>query len=280
MTRTLAFELFKEMVSRPEEKIELLPAALLIALDEYPHLNIQEYLRLIDGMASRIRSALDFEPEKEPLEAVERINHFLFDREGFRGNTKDYYDPRNSYLNDVLDRRTGIPITLSLIYMEVAARLGLNLKGVGMPGHFLVKYSHQGLEIFIDAFNGGQMLLEEDCKRRLQENQGEQFQFERSFLDAVGTRQILVRMLTNLKAIYLNRREFSKALAVIEKIILVDPHVATEFRDRAAVHYQLNNLRQALKDCAAYLELQPQAEDAETIRRNLKVLGQLLASRN
>lgn len=273
-------ELFREMVTRPEAQIDLASAALLIALDEYPSLNIQKYLGNINAMASKIQSNLDFSIQARPVEAIERINRFLFQVEGFRGNTEDYYDPRNSFLNDVLDRRTGIPITLSLIYMEVGKRMGLLLEGVGMPGHFIVKCLHQGLEIFIDPFHQGEILLEEECRKRLQQIYGNDFQFRRSFLDSVGKRQILGRMLTNLKGIYLNRKEFRKALSTIEKILLVNPDAAFEIRDRATVHYKLNNLSAALADWARYLELQPEATDSEEIKNNLNIIGQLIALRN
>jgi len=279
-TRTLAIELFREMVMRSEAGIDLASAALLIALDEYPSLNVQKYLGSIDAMASKIQSNIDFSIQAGPVDAIERINRFLFQIEGFRGNTEDYYDPRNSFLNDVLDRRTGIPITLSLVYMEVGKRLGLSLEGVGMPGHFMVKCLHEGLEIFIDPFHQGEILLEEGCKKRLLQIYGNDFQFKRSFLDSVGKRQILNRMLTNLKGIYLNRREFRKALSTIDKILLVNPDAVQEIRDRATVHYKLNNLSAALVDWARYLELQPQAADSEEIKNNLKIVGQLIAVRN
>src|SRR5437867_3405967 len=142
--RTLAAELFKEMVGRPERQVDLASAALLIALDEYPALDIQRYLREIDAMASAIRSEVDFSVEIRTIETIEKLNRFLFQTRGFRGNTEDYYDPRNSYLNEVLERRLGIPITLSLVFMEVGKRLGLRLEGVGMPGHFIVKCPHDG----------------------------------------------------------------------------------------------------------------------------------------
>jgi len=136
------------------------------------------------------------------------------------------------------------------------------------------------LEIFIDPFHQGETLLEEGCKKRLLQIYGNDFQFKRSFLDSVGKRQILNRMLTNLKGIYLNRREFRKALSTIDKILLVNPDAVQEIRDRATVHYKLNNLCAALVDWARYLELQPQAADSEEIKNNLKIVGQLIAVRN
>jgi regulator of sirC expression with transglutaminase-like and TPR domain len=280
MTRTLAIELFKEMVSRPDHGIDLASAALLIALDEYPNLNVQKYLCRIDTLASKIRAHIDFPVEDRPMEAIETINRYLFQTEGFHGNLENYYDPRNSFLNDVLDRRTGIPITLSLVYMEIGKRIGLNLQGVGMPGHFILKYQYRTVEIFVDPFRQGEILFVEECKKRLQQTYGEDFQFDPSFLSSVSKHQILTRMLTNLKGIYLRNKDYVRALSIIEKLLLINPDTPNETRDRAAVHYKLGNLSSALADWASYLELQPEAPDSDEIKNYLKVVGQLLAMRN
>jgi regulator of sirC expression with transglutaminase-like and TPR domain len=278
--RTLAAELFKEMVGRPERQLDLASAALLIALDEYPALDIQKYLREIDAMASVIRSEIDFFAGIRTMETIEKLNQFLFRSKGFRGNTEDYYDPRNSYLNEVLERRLGIPITLSLVFMEVGKRLGLRLEGVGMPGHFIVKCLHNGWEVFVDPFNQGEILLEDECRKRLELQYGTGFQFSRSFLDSVNKHQILTRMLTNLKGIYLQREEFRKALGAIEKIVFINPESHSEIRDRAAVHFKLNNLSYALADWVRYLEMQPNAADAAEVKNQMNIAGQLLALRN
>jgi regulator of sirC expression with transglutaminase-like and TPR domain len=282
MTRTLASELFREMVSRPAGEVDLAAAALLIALDEYPDLNLQEYLLRIDQLAEGIRPELQGSGSvaERPVDAIEKVNQHLFAVEGFRGNRDDYYDPRNSFLNEVLDRRTGIPITLSVIYMEVGKRLGLELQGVGMPGHFVVKCRHRDIELFVDPFNFGEILLEADCQKKLAQIHGQDFRFDRSHLDSVNNHQILTRMLTNLKAIYFEKQDYSRTLAMIEKILLVNPNAPDEIRDRGFIHYKLDHLSQALKDWSRYLELSPRASDAKEIERNLTVAGHLLAGRN
>ena len=280
MTRTLATDLFREMVSRPPEQVDLAAAALLIALDEYPGLNVSGYLDRIDGLAERTSAQLHFDAAQRPMETIESINYQLFEVEGFRGNQEDYYDPRNSFLNDVLDRKTGIPITLSVLYMEVGRRIGLKIEGVGMPGHFIVKCKHNGTEIFVDAFGQGEILLEEGCGRKLTQLHGKDFQFNRSCLDAVNHNQILTRMLHNLKAIYWNQQNYAKALGVIEKVLLINPTAAAEIRDRGFAHYQLNHLSPAIKDWSRYLELRPGASDAAEVSKNLKVAAQVRAFRN
>jgi regulator of sirC expression with transglutaminase-like and TPR domain len=280
--RTLATELFREMVSRSAGEIDLAAAALLIALDEYPDLNLQGYLLKIDQLAERISPQLQGlgSVAERPVDVIEKMNQNLFAVEGFRGNQEDYYDPRNSFLNEVLDRRTGIPITLSVIYMEVGKRLGLDLQGVGMPGHFIVKCRHRDMEIFVDPFNLGEILLEADCRRKLAQIHGQDFQFDRSHLDPANNHQILTRILTNLKAVYFGKQDYSRTLTIIEKILLVNPDDADEIRDRGSVHYKLDHLSKALKDWSRYLELNPHASDANEIERNMKVAGYVLASRN
>jgi regulator of sirC expression with transglutaminase-like and TPR domain len=279
MTRTLALDLFREMVSRPPEQVDLASAALLIVLDEYPALNVSDYLERIDALAERTSAHLHFDAQERPMEAIESINHELFVIERFRGNQEDYYDPRNSFLNEVLDRKTGIPITLSVLYMEVARRIGLKLEGVGMPGHFIVKCQRNDVAIFVDPFGQGEILLEEGCQRKLTHLHGKDFKFNRSCLDAVNNHQILTRMLHNLKAIYWNRQNYTKSLGVIEKLLLINP-TSAELRDRGLAHYQLDHFSSAIKDWSRYLELRPGAPDAAEVSKNVKLAAQACAFRN
>jgi len=164
--------------------------------------------------------------------------------------------------------------------MEVGRRIGLKVEGVGMPGHFIVKCRHNSAEIFIDAFERGEILLEEGCERKLTQLHGKDFQFNRSCLDAVNHSQILTRMLHNLKAIYWNQQNYAKALGVIEKLLLINPTAAAEIRDRGFAHYQLNHLSPAIRDWSRYLELRPGAPDAAEVSKSLKVAAQVRAFRN
>jgi regulator of sirC expression with transglutaminase-like and TPR domain len=277
---SLALDLFKEAIAQPDESMNLALAAMLISLDEYPYLNIQEYLGKIQWLTKRIEQEIDFSIESHPLQAVEKINRVLFDGEGFCGNKEDYYDPRNSYLNEVLDRRTGIPITLSVLYLEIGNRLGLRIHGVGMPGHFLTKFFHDGRYVFIDPFNRGETLDERGCRERLASFYGQDFVFDQSFLNAVRKSQILSRLLANLKAIYFSRQDFKKALPIIEKSLLINPDSAMDFRDRGVAHYKMNHLSRAIKDWSRYLELSPSAADREELKKDINVLVQRIALRN
>jgi regulator of sirC expression with transglutaminase-like and TPR domain len=201
-----------------------------------------------------------------------RLNDTFFGEFGFRGNTENYFDARNSFLNDVIERRTGIPITLSVVYMEVARRIGLRIFGVGMPGHFLVKYQDEVEEILLDPFNGGRLLLEEDCFRMVLRMYQGGVVFRRSYLDAVSKKQILTRMLQNLKGIYTQSGAQHKTLGVIERVLLITPDAPTELRDRGLVYASIGRFNEALTDLESYLRREPSASDAASIKEKIAEL--------
>lgn len=223
---------FTEMVRGPEARIDLGRAALLIASEEYPGLDILRYVAKLEVMAAAVRPRLaDVE---EPLVKIQRLSTYLFKERGFRGNTDQYYDPRNSFLHAVLVRKLGIPITLSIVYMEVGRRVELPCEGVGMPGHFLVK--HVGVDdVYVDPFNGGRILSREACQALLQELYSGQLTFQDSFLDPLTKKQILARMLQNLKAIYVQAKDYPRALSAVERLLLIQPGAEQEEKDRAAL---------------------------------------------
>ncbi|MCC5898390.1 MAG: tetratricopeptide repeat protein [Phormidium sp. BM_Day4_Bin.17] len=250
--------------------IDLGKAALCIALEEYPDLDIDAYLQRLDGYAEDIAQQLP--QERYPLRVINALNSYLFETLKFRGNQENYYDPKNSFLNDVLERRVGIPITLSVVYLELAKRLQFPMVGVGMPGHFIIRPDFEDAGIFVDAFNGGEVLFPEDCERRLTQIYGRPISLQPEFLEPVSSEQILVRMLTNLKAIYIAQQEISKALAAIERILLLAPDAVLELRDRGLIYYQSGQAIAASQDLERYLSLRPDAPDASTIQR---ILGRL-----
>jgi regulator of sirC expression with transglutaminase-like and TPR domain len=209
------------------------------------------------------------------------LNTVLFQEEGFRGNREDYYDPRNSFINDVLDRRLGIPISLALIYMEVARRIGFPLFGVGMPGHFLLKhYDIEGRQVLIDAFNGGNVLSAKDCQRRLSEIYEGQVAFQPEFLMSVSRRQMLTRILNNLKTIYLSTRNFRKALPIVDLVLVIYPRSPEDVKQRALLRYSLGQMRGAAEDLEEYLKMSPEASDADEIRQTALSVRRALANMN
>jgi len=271
-------ERFAQLVSGPEDKLDLAEAALLIAQEEQPDLDITIYLRRLDEVAAAARARLPQVPE--PTDLIHCLNVQLFQEEGLAGNESEYYDPRNSFLNEVLDRKRGIPITLSVIYLEVGRRLGLPLVGVGFPGHFLVKYSGANGELVLDPFAGGATLTLDELAQKLRKMYGDANPFLGQIpqlLVPASKKDILVRMLRNLKGIYLQQNDFQRALAAIDRILLVAPDLALEVRDRGAVHQRLGHLQAALQDFRHYLEMVPEAEDAEAVRT---VMSRMMARLN
>ncbi|MBI4544359.1 MAG: tetratricopeptide repeat protein [Gemmatimonadetes bacterium] len=252
------------MAGAQDVDIDLAAGALLIAEEQYPQLHPAPYLRRLDLLAERVRDRLS--NEGAPLIVLQELNRVLFEEEGFRGNTDAYYDPRNSFLNDVLDRRVGIPITLSIVYLEVGWRLGLPLVGVNFPAHFLVRYQGEALRILVDAFERGRLRFEDQAQELLDRVYGGTVRLNRQFLQPAGKKEILARLLSNLKGIYLNLGEDRRALSAIERLLLLHPMASDEVRDRAVLLARSGRLSEAIADLERYLDLAPQAPDARRVR--------------
>jgi regulator of sirC expression with transglutaminase-like and TPR domain len=256
---------FAELVGTAAVDIDLAEAALLIAAEAYPGLDVSRYVTALDTLASEAESTLI--GASGDSDRVRRLVQFLSVERRFRGNQEDYYDRRNSFLNEVLERRTGIPITLAVVYMEVARRLGLLVVGVGFPGHFLTK--HPGAsELIIDPFFG-QFLSMHDCEQRLRAVLGEEAMLEPGHLRAATPKEILVRLLRNLKQIYLQNRELAPALGCSERILLIDPALSQELRDRGLLYEQLECYAAARDDLGRFLSLAPNDPSAEAVRERL-----------
>ena len=264
----LCMQSFLQETNKPDPQINLAKAALIYAKYEYPKLKIQDYLTTLDKISQRIKDKL---PENlYPLKVIKTINQHLFQELEFKGNKTNYYDPDNSYLNQVIDKKTGIPITLSVIYLEIAKRLDFPMVGIGMPGHFIIRPEFENVGIFVDVFNQGEILFKEDCEIKLQEIYQQPVTLENHFLIPLSNQQILGRMLTNLKYIYLNRQEYPKMLRIIELLLQLFPNHPLEIRDRGLLYYQLRQWEKATTDLQLYLSILPTAEDAQTIRQLLQ----------
>jgi regulator of sirC expression with transglutaminase-like and TPR domain len=261
---------FAAMSTEAEDKLDLAATALMIAAEEYPHLTPGPYLEQLDQLAGRVGERLG--NERAPLLVLQEMNQVLFREERFRGNGEAYYDPRNSFLNDVLDRRVGIPISLSLIYLEVGWRLGLPLKGVGFPGHFLIRYEGEVIRVLLDPFDDGRLRFEDEAQALLDRVYGGLVRLQPEFLEPAGKKDMLVRLLKNLKAIYLNAGEDAKALAAIERILLLRP-VAVELRDRGMLLARSGRAEEAVADLEEYLTRTPDATDARRVRNMIEHLG-------
>jgi regulator of sirC expression with transglutaminase-like and TPR domain len=273
----------------------LAPAALLVARIEYPRLDVEAYLAKLDAMGELARRAMQRHVERtgdgSRLACIKAVNECLFDELHFVGNREKYEDPRNSCLNEVLDRRTGIPITLCVVYMEVARRAGLHIDGVNFPGHFLVRCPEVGSRgssgLIIDPFHGGALLSEHDCRLLLQRQVGGEVAFSKSLLAPTTRLQIIVRMLINLKRIYVHMRSFPQARDVTELLLAMTPSALSELRDRGLLAYHLNDVTGALRDLQTYLKLsslseldKESREEQEQIWEHVKTLRRRVASLN
>lgn len=243
---------FAHFVER-EDSIPLLEAALMIAQTEYPGLDLPAQLRRFDDLARR----LDVSPDYAPHVNIHALNRLLFEEESLSGNEHDYDNPRNSFLNDVLDRRTGIPITLSLIYVEIGRRRGLPLDGVGLPGHFLAKYSMGRSDIFLDPFHRGEIVTLKDCAALLKKHFGPDAEIRPEYLVPSSPRQTLARMLNNLKGTYFRRHDYERVLTLVEMSLALDPASYQDVHDRGTVLLLLRRYREAAEDLRAYLNLAP-----------------------
>jgi regulator of sirC expression with transglutaminase-like and TPR domain len=253
MTHADAVSEFARYVSRPADQIQLDEAALLLARTEYPALDVAAQLSRLDALAARAECDTGLPPHAN----IAALNQLLFEEEKFTGNENEYDDPRNSYLNEVLDRKLGIPITLSLVYQEVARRCGLPVVGVGFPGHFLAKYVTASGEILLDPYQSGAILSLQDCEQKLKAQFGEEAEFRPSFLDVSSTKQILTRMLNNLKGSFFRRKDFAKVLMMIEMALAVDSSSRQEIHDRGMIYFLLRRYKEAMADLRAYVTLAP-----------------------
>ena len=260
---------FRELIDQPEEQIDLAEAALLIAKNANHDLDVGRYMARIDQLADALSARLS--KSSTDTERILALNRFLFEEQGFGPNVEDYYDLRNSFLNDVLERRTGIPITLSIVYMEVGRRIGLQIHGVCFPGHFLVKCKLNEGTVILDPYRRGISLSLQDLQVRLREARGGEVSraIIASMLVSANKKEILARMLRNLKAIYLEKGDHHHALSLMEWIIALSPADASQVRDRGLLYLQLECFRAALEDLQRYLTLAPDADDAAEIRHRV-----------
>ena len=269
---------FSELAVLDEEAFPLDRAALVLATEEYPGINIPGYLRMLDTFAARAGVLIGI--DRTPVNMIDGLNEILFVQEGLRGNTEDYYDPRNSFLNEVLDRKLGIPISLSVIYMEVARRIDFRISGVGFPGHFLVKHRVADRDIIVDPFNHGRILTLNECQELLDKVYNSSMLMNPSLLQPMGKRSIITRMLYNLKGIYTQNEQHQKALAAIDKILLLNPSTPSELRDRGLIYMQTSLFAKALADLEWYLANVPAPEDRSSIENHVKTLRNIVCANN
>ena len=288
---------FADFAARPDAQLDLAEGALLMADVAYADLNAAHYQRRLGALADVVREALGataaglrrprlLRQRVTATRMLETLRETLAQHEGLTGNTEDYYDPRNTFLHETLDRGVGLPITLSVIYLEVARRLGIPLRGIGLPSHFMVKWPlprDEGGDLYLDAFHGGQILDISACRQFVLEVMAETGvppYFDPRWTVPLGPRAILTRMLSNLKTIYLHRGETALALEVVERLVLLRPDMPEELRDRGLLRLALGESLFAAADIAAYAERAPAAPEVGRLRRRMAELREVRASLN
>jgi regulator of sirC expression with transglutaminase-like and TPR domain len=265
---------FEQLLKQPDNRINLAEAALLIAQVEYPDLDVNTYLGRISDMAAQIRNRLPGDANAGDI--LNKLNEVLFIEQGFEGNSDHYYDPKNSFLNDVLDRKLGIPISLSILYMELGKALGLPLAGVSFPGHFLVKLEIDDGAIVLDPYFGGISLSEEDLEDRLQDFYGEELKQQHFYglLATSSNRDIVLRMLRNLRNLYMQEDQWQKALTMADFMIGYDTDKAEAMKARAVIYDKLECHGSALRDYKHVLKLEPAADSIQDIRSRIIELSE------
>lgn len=268
---------FAQAVRSPDADIDLFSSCMFIAAEEYPGLDIASYVEKVNALASMAQDRLTGAvTDYDRLDAVREV---LFEIARLRGNSGNFYDPRNSYLNDVFDRGLGIPITLSVIYMEVAGRIGLVMNGIGMPGHFLLKTGSAGSEIFVDPYHRGGLLTRREClslaMRGKPATGTESTALARRLLPVSGNRGTLRRLLTNLKLTHAKKRDYKRSLAAAERIQLLDPHNWRNLSDLARLQAEVGDFVRAVESLSAYLDRAPEGTDTRRAKDALSQLREL-----
>lgn len=257
-------------LSRSEAELDLGRASLLIAAEEYPQLSVDLYVARLDQVAEEVKDRLA--NETAPLVVLQDLLKTLYERRKFGGNRTAYYDPRNSFLNDVLDRGVGIPLTLGIVLLEIGWRLGLPLEGVNFPGHFLVRYAGSEVRLLIDPFDRGEIRFEDEAQKLLDQAYGGAVSMREEFLRSASKRDMLARLLTNLKGIYSKIGDDHRALGVVERLLMISPTSPTESRARGILLARLGRHEDAAQQLEAYLRVSPSADDRGHVQEIVREL--------
>ncbi|HEY6842979.1 MAG TPA: tetratricopeptide repeat protein [Thermoanaerobaculia bacterium] len=256
---------FREIANRPV--VDLVEASLVIALEDEPRVDVDRYMQQVGEWTEAIRERLEGSRDIERI--VETINRLLFEEEGFRGEDEDYYDPRSALLNETLDRHAGLPIALSVLYIEISRRVGMDVTGVSLPGRFLVKFSGAFGQIVVDPFDGGRVLSTIELQTLLDATFGGGVRLREHHLRSFTSKEILARELAQLKAAYLRRHDLPRAAASIDRLLILDENDPYELHDRGSVAVQMHQYRAAIEWFERYLALMPHGGDVSRVREQI-----------
>lgn len=267
---------FREMIHRPEAEIDLARSALLVAAENDPTLDVESEMARLDAWANELGRRI--QPDWNNLQRLARLRAFMYEDLGFKGDVRGYYSPANSMLHSVMTRRLGIPLTLSIVFMEIGWRIGVPFEGVGFPGHFLVRLTGEPGDLLLDPYDHGASVHEEDCRRMIELTTGGTVPYDPSMIRSLGKRDMIARLLFNLKVACLKASDDRGALSAVERLLLLHPDDPPELRDRGLLLYKLDRYREARTSMRAYLRARPDALDREVIERHLSALEMMLAA--
>lgn len=269
---------FVQMLERQEPSIDLARTALLVAAESEPTMSVDGEMKILEEWASELHGRLD--PDWNNLQKLARLRNFVFEELGFRGDREHYFSPSNSLLHEVFKRRLGIPLTLSIVFLEIGWRIGVPLEGVGFPGHFLVRLTGESHDLLLDPYRRGMTVNEEDARKLLHDTTGGKLTFKPGLLASVGKREMIARLLHNLKGAYLRSGLDELALAAVDRLLLLDPTDIGEVRDRGLLLYRLHQYGRALDCLNAYLKASPNSPDHGPMERHVESLRQILSTMN
>ena len=272
---TLIRRHFQEMLQRPDAHIDLARAALLVAAENDPTLDVDAEMARLEQWAGELGRRID--PSWNNLQRLARLRTFMYEDLGFKGDVRGYYSPANSLLHSVMSRRLGIPLTLSIVFMEIGWRIGVPFEGVGFPGHFLVRLTGEPGDLLLDPYDHGASVHEEDCRRMIQLTTGGTVPYDPSMIRSLGKRDMIARLLFNLKVSCLKTNDDAGALSAVERLLLLHPNEPPELRDRGLLLYRMDRYRDARSSLEAYLRARPDALDREVIERHLSALDIMLS---
>jgi regulator of sirC expression with transglutaminase-like and TPR domain len=267
---------FRDMLQRPDAQIDLARAALLVAAESDPTLDVDAEMARLEQWARELGRRID--PSWNNLQRLARLRTFMYEDLGFKGDVRGYYSPANSLLHSVMSRRLGIPLTLSIVFMEIGWRIGVPFEGVGFPGHFLVRLTGEPGDLLLDPYDHGASVHEEDCRRMIELTTGGTVPYDPSMIRSLGKRDMIARLLFNLKVSCLKANDDPGALSAVERLLLLHPDDPPELRDRGLLLYRMDRYREARASLLAYLRARPDALDREVIERHLSALEMMLAN--
>ena len=253
-------------------------AALYIAGEDAAKVDVERSLEVLDKLAEDVGLAM--ESSIGPATAVEKLSLVLGVKKGFKGDSNDYYNPSNAFLDQALERKKGLPIILSLVYMEVGSRLGMEFEAVGLPGHLVIRLRDRGPEVYLDPFNRGRLMTRDDCMEQIGRMYGGRVELVDEHFEPYSKKQFLIRLLANLKNIYIRLKDYPKAIAAADRVALIDPHMGSNLKERAWMFNRVRQYRRAIEDLETYLRLEPDAKDARRVRGQVRTLWKTIATLN